>query len=202
MELTPKQALELAQTKRREVFESVDKELDYLRKEREEQARLSNREKSALSTLAFTIAAIVLSFKLDVLDNCWILLGLFILLLDSFVFGFVVDWYKRKLNVGIFEKAMKQVVDEVRPFFDAYDELIKKEPPDQSLFNKQQDAYIEYLERQKKRSSKFEFPEKFWLDIGDGFLWLFGIGLLLIGIGLLQDSTCIENLQKILIKGI
>ena len=194
MELTPEQALELANKKRREVLESVDKELEYLRKEREEQIRLSDKEKSALNTLAFTIVAIILSFRPDVLNNCYILFGLAILVIDSFIFGFVAQWFQRKLNTDNYEQAMKAVVGEVRSFFDAYDEFITKEPPDQSLFNKQQDAYVEYLEKQKSRSSKFQFAKRFWLNIGSGYLLLYGIGLTLIGIGLLKDSNCIADL--------
>lgn len=197
MELTPQQALELANIKRRQVLESVDKELETYRQAREEQIKLSGKEKSALSTLVFTIAAILMSFKPDILDNCFILIGLGILAIDSFVFGFVADWFQRGLNAKNYEDAMKTVVREVRPFFDAYDAFISKEPPDQTLFNMQQDAYIGYLEAQKNRSSKFQFAKRFWLNIGSWYLFLYAIGLLFIGIGLLQNTSCLTKILSL-----
>lgn len=112
--------------------------------------------------------------------------GLLILVLNAFIFGFIGSWHQRRLNIKNYEDAIKETKEMPREYFDSYDRFISHEPLDQALFNELQDAYIEYLRRQKEQSAHFKVAQKSPLSSGGWYFVIFGIGFSLASFGLLQ----------------
>ena len=187
MELTPEQARQLAYIKRKEALESLNQQLRDSRDMREKQIEISSREKGSLNFLSFAIVGAIVGVSPQSLCNPLVLPGLATLLVNSLFFGYWAEWRQRNLNIKNLEGANKDFLDAARPYFDAYDQFIAKEPMDQDFWEKQQDAYIAYLERQKELSDKPRIAPATKLAIGEKYLWIFTVGLLLVGTGLLLE---------------
>lgn len=186
MELTPQQAMQMAYQKRMQVLESVNEALKTYNQGRERQVELSDKEKSELNILSFGIAGAVLSFSPSSMENDLVLLGMAVLIFNAIVFGVLASWKQRGLNTQNFEDAIRDTQAIVRPYFDAYDALISKEPFDKDLWGKHQDAYIDYLQKQKEFGVKPRIAKRHILNIGEKYLWIFIAGFLFISIGLVQ----------------
>lgn len=181
--------MQLAYQKRMQVLEYVDEALKNNLDRRERQIEFGEEEKNKLNILSFGIAGAVLSFSPSSMENVLVILGMAILTLNAIFFGIIASWKQRKLNIENFESAIKDTKDIVRPFFDAYDEFIRKEPFDKKLWEKQQEAYIDFLEKQKEGSEKIKFPKRYFLNIGDAYLWIFIAGFLIVSFGLIQKYS-------------
>jgi hypothetical protein len=187
MQLTSDQARQLAYEKRIQVLEAVNHELDVSREGREKQIELSSGEKGTMNLLAFGIVGAVIGVSPEALCNPFVLLGLLILLVDGFFFGFWAEWEQRTNNIANFEAASNDIKSISRPYFDAYDRFITHEPVNQKLFSEQADAYVTFLEKHRELGEKPRFPKKHWLVIGKKYLWLYALGLVLLGGGLLYE---------------
>src|SRR3989339_572491 len=186
MELKPEDALRLAYEKRKQILDSVNIALRSYSEGREEQIRESEREKANLNVLSFGIVGAVLGFGPSSLESGWVLYGLFVLVLNAFVLGFLAAWHQRRLNIRNYEEAVRETKEMVNPYFDAYDQFIKHEPPHEILFTIQEDAFIQYLEKQKEWGRKFHVAQRSPLSSGGWYYTIFAIGFSLVCIGLLQ----------------
>lgn len=208
MELKPENALKLAYEKRKQVLEATNAALTTYSQGRENQIQESTEEKTGLNTLSFGIAGAVLSFSPSSLENNFVIAGLLILILNAFVFGFIASWHQRRLNIKNYEDAIKETKDMARPFFDAYDQFISHEPPQQVLFEIQQDAYISYLDKQKEQSENFRVAKRSPLSAGGWYFLIFAIGFSIVCIGLFQkyhldggDVTKVEIMNSVEVNG-
>ncbi len=176
------------------VLEGVNAELSHFSQIREEQVKLSQDERSKINFLAFAIVGSVLGFSPDSLNNPLVLFGLGIILLNAFLFGFVADTIQRNLNIHNAEGGINDTKKIVVPYFDAYDELGKylDDPaltPEgaQEKYSKMQDAFITYLEEQKKKNAKPRIAARTKLAIGYWYFALFAAGLIVLGAGLVMQ---------------
>ncbi len=189
MSSTPEQEralLALAYEKRKQALDSVNANQQSYNEGRERQVALSEEEKSKLNILSFGIAGAVLSFSPSSMENDFVLLGMGILIFNAIVFGILASWKQRHLNIQNYENAIKDLREVYRSYFDAYDEFIRKEPFDEALWQKQVDAYNEYLEKQKEHGKEIRIAKKHPLSIGENYLWIFIAGFLLVSLGLVQ----------------
>ncbi len=208
MEQTPEKALQIAYQKRVQVLEHTDDALKMYGEGREKQINSLLEETSNLNILSFAIVGSVLSFSPISIQNEWVLIGLFILLANALVLGIYAGWHQRRLNVENYEKAIKETTDIVTPYFDAYDDFIKVEPFSEALWQKQCDAYIEYLEQQKNRGTKNRIAEKSPLSRGGLYFVLFTLGFLCTCIGIVQkyyfqgsEATKVELTSPVEVNG-
>ncbi len=191
---TIEEAMKQAKETRLHVLEGVNAEQTHFSQTREEQVKLSQDERSKINFLAFALVGTVLGLSPDSLHNPWVVIGLGIVLLNAFLFGFVADALQRTSNIRNAEQAIQDVRKTAEPYFDAYDELPKYlDHPAMTLdgfqekYSKMQDAYVAYLEEHKKKNAKPRIAARTKLAIGYWYFGLFAAGLIVLGVGLVSQ---------------
>lgn len=186
--MSQQEALELAARKRREISGIVTGELDNYSKRREILVDQAEVERSKLNYLAFLIVGGVLGLSPEALQNNLVILGLSILLINAFLFGYVAQVIQRNLNMKHFEDAMSEEMSAISPYYEAYEQMLidldQSEVLSQRSFENVQDKFIEFHDWHKKKTISIAPKTKF--AIGYWYLALYGIGLCTIGPGLVM----------------
>ncbi len=190
------EAMILSKETRIRVLEGINEEQGNFADIREEQVKLSQEERSKINFLAFAIVGSVLGFSADSLQNPLVLIGLSLILLNSFLFGFVADAVQRNLNIRNAESALMDVRKTVKPYFDAYDDVVKllDDPAFtpaafQEKYNVLQNSYALYLEEHKQKNEGPRLAKKTKLGIGYWYFILFAIGITFLAVGLVLQNS-------------
>jgi hypothetical protein len=184
-------ALEIQKKLRKSVSAAFANHMKSFAAVRESQIQLSQSERSKFNFLAFAIVGGVLSFRSDSLQSKWVLLGLFLILANAVLFGFVADYFQRKLNIRSAEKAAEALRDAFNPYADAYTEMGRyldspyrtQQGLQQKISNIEEKLGF-YYEKNRDLSRRPIIAETTFLSIKYWYFVIFSIAILILGYGL------------------